>query len=364
MKTNSILKVVLYCVGILVSAFIGGFITVAIVSMNPESFGLVTVNKLEKEVTVVENGISDAVSKVYDSVVVVKSKSRTSEATGTGFIYSKDGNKYYIVTNFHVISGSNAISIVFTNNIEVSVNYEGGDQFSDIAVLSYDSDKELNVAPIGQSTSMNVGDTVFAIGAPLDSDVYSWSVTRGILSGKDREVRVSSGNNNNNDYIMNVLQTDAAINNGNSGGPLCNSNGEVIGVTNMKLINSGVEGMGFAIPIEEAKVTIDAVINGEEISRPYIGVHMLDASDRYNQIYYGLSSSTYGVLITEVTNEKPAQSAGLQEGDIIVAINEVKVTDIATFRYQLYKYHGGDKIKVKYIRNNKENITEVMLEKN
>lgn len=364
MKAKGILKIVLYCVSILVSAFFGGLLTVAIVAKNPESFGLVSVTKTEKEVTVVENGISDAVDKVYDSVVVVKSKSRSTEATGTGFIYSKDDNKYYIVTNFHVISGATAISIVFTNNVEVEVVYEGGDQFSDIAVLSYVSDKELEVAPIGESINMNVGDTVFAIGAPLDSNVYSWSVTRGILSGKDREVRVSTNDSNTNDYIMNVLQTDAAINSGNSGGPLCNSNGEVVGVTNMKLITSGVEGMGFAIPIEEAKLTIEAVIKGEEISRPYIGVHMLDASDRYNQIYYGLNSSSYGVLITEITAGKPADVAGLEKEDIIVGINDVKITDIATFRYQLYKYHGGDKIKIKYIRNGKEYTTDILLEKN
>ena len=364
MKAKGILKVVLYCVGILVSAFLGGILTISVVAKNPESFGLISVTKTEKEVTVVENGISESVDKVYDSVVVVKSKTRNTEATGTGFIYSKDDNKYYIVTNFHVISGATAISIVFTNNVEVKVDYEGGDQFSDIAVLSYITDKELEVAPIGESTNMNVGDTVFAIGAPLDSDVYSWSVTRGILSGKDREVRVSSDNSNSNDYIMNVLQTDAAINSGNSGGPLCNSNGEVIGVTNMKLVTSGVEGMGFAIPIEEAKVTIDAVIKEEEISRPYIGVHMLDASDRYNQVYYGLSSSSYGVLITEVTVGKPANVAGLTKGDIIVGINDVKVTDIATFRYQLYKYHSGGKIKVKYIRNGKEYTVDILLEKN
>ena len=364
MKAKGIVKIVLFFVGILVSAFFGGILTITIIAKNPENFGLVSVTKTEKEVTVVENGISEAVGKVYDSVVVVKSKSRSSEATGTGFIYSKDGNKYYIVTNFHVISGANAISIVFTNNVEVDVSYEGGDQFSDIAVLSYESDNELEVASIGESIKMSVGDTVFAIGAPLDSDVYSWSVTRGILSGKDREVRVSTGSSNTEDYIMNVLQTDAAINSGNSGGPLCNSNGEVIGVTNMKLVTSGVEGMGFAIPIEEAKLTIEAVIKGEEISRPYIGVRMLDASDRYNQIYYGLNSSAYGVLITEVTSGKPAEVAGLKQGDIIVGINGLKITDIATFRYQLYKYHGGDKIEVKYIRNGKEYTVQLTLEKN
>ena len=218
------------------------------------------VTKTEKEVTVTDKGIADAVDKIYDAVVVVRTyKNGQLFSTGTGFIYKNQNNNYYIITNYHVIEQGDRVSVVFTDGSEVNVMVENGDKYSDIAVLSYKSNTELVVAEMGSSVDMRVGDTVFAIGAPLDSAVYSWSVTRGVLSGKDREVEVSTTNSNISDWIMLVLQTDAAINSGNSGGPLCNSNGEVIGVTNMKLITDGVEGMGFAIPIEEVVNYADAI---------------------------------------------------------------------------------------------------------
>ena len=217
--------------------------------------GDTVINKLEKEVTVNENGIADAVEKVYDAVVVVETYRRnTLVATGTGVIFKQDNNKYYVMTNYHVIEDGTRIKIVLTDGNRYEVNVDGGDIYSDIAVLSFDSKEDYTIAEIGSSTDARVGDTTFAVGAPLDADTYSWTVTRGILSGKDRMIEVSTSNTlyNSNDYIMKVLQTDAAINSGNSGGPLCNSNGQVIGITNMKLVSDGVEGMGFAIPIEDA----------------------------------------------------------------------------------------------------------------
>ena len=234
-----LLAIVLVCVGA-----VGMY---AVMKLNP---GTTVVNKLEKEVTVNENGIADAVEKVYNSVVVVENyRSNKLQATGTGFIFKKDGNKYYVMTNYHVIESSSKVKIVLTDNTNTEVEVVGGDKYADIAVLSFTSSSDLTVAEIGSSTDSRVGDTTFAVGAPLDSSTYSWTVTRGILSGKDRMVAVSTTNSTSSDYIMRVLQTDAAINSGNSGGPLCNSNGQVIGVTNMKLVSSGVEGMGFAIPI-------------------------------------------------------------------------------------------------------------------
>ena len=210
--------------------------------------GDTVINKLEKEVTVNENGIADAVEKVYDAVVVVETYRRNMlVATGTGVIFKQDNNKYYVMTNYHVIEDGTAVKIVLTDGNTYEVDIDGGDIYSDIAVLSFDSKEDYTVAEIGSSTDARVGDTAFAVGAPLDADTYSWTVTRGIISGKDRMIEVST--TSSNDYIMKVLQTDAAINSGNSGGPLCNSNGEVIGITNMKLVSDGVEGMGFAIPI-------------------------------------------------------------------------------------------------------------------
>lgn len=306
------------------------------------------VTRLEKEVSVTDKGIADAVDKVYDSVVIVKTyKGSKLYATGTGFVYKKDNGVYYLITNYHVIQDGTRVEVVFTNNKTAEVSVKGGDKYSDIAVLSYATDEILSISKIGSSVDTRVGDTVFAIGSPLDSNVYSWSVTRGVLSGKDREVEVSTNNNSANDWIMQVLQTDAAINSGNSGGPLCNSNGEVIGVNNMKLITQGVEGMGFAIPIEEAGAHADAIINGEDVRKPTLGVSMVGHQS--------------GVLIMEVVPGSSADAAGLKAEDIITAINGEKVFTIAELRYKLYKYKIGDTITVEYLRNGRTNTAKLKL---
>ena len=183
------------------------------------------------------------------------------------------------------------------------------------------------------------------------------------LSGKDREVSISLGGSQTSDWIMQVLQTDAAINSGNSGGPLCNSNGEVIGITNMKLVTSGVEGMGFAIPIEEASTFADKIINGESVARPYLGVAMYDVSNSYYAYAFKNSSTnlTDGVGISEVVKDSPAEKAGLKAGDTIIGIDNDTIKDTATLRYKLYKHKEGDVVKITYVRNNKTLTTKVTL---
>lgn len=319
------------------------------------------VTKTEREVTVTDNGIADAVEKIYDSVVVVKTYVRNKVySTGTGFVYKKNGNRYYLLTNYHVIQDGDRVGVVFTDGTEATVSVEGGDKYSDIAVLSYDSTNSIQVSDIGTSVDMRVGDTVFAIGAPLDSAVYSWSVTRGVLSGKDREVEVSVNNNYTTDWIMQVLQTDAAINSGNSGGPLCNSNGEVIGVTNMKLVTDGVEGMGFAIPIEEATTYADKIISGDDMSRPYLGISMVDASVEAYARQFGIKA-TEGVLISSVESGSPTAKSGMKVGDVITKMGDVKITNVASLRYELYKYKSGDVISITYLRNGRSYTTNLTL---
>lgn len=319
------------------------------------------ITKTEKEVTVNENGIADAVDKIYDSVVIVKTYNNNKlYATGTGFVYKEVDGTYYIITNYHVIEKGDKISVVFTNGEESVVGVKNGDKYADIAVLSYKGSENVVVSEIGSSVDTRVGDTVFAIGAPLNSDVYSWTVTRGVLSGKDREVEVSMDNSQVSDWIMQVLQTDAAINSGNSGGPLCNSNGQVIGVTNMKLATTGVEGMGFAIPIEEAALYADTIISGKEYVRPYIGVSMIDATNAYYARKYNVEIRD-GVLIGGVEANSPASKAGLKEGDIIISIADTNVKNVASLRYQLYKGKVGDSVTIKYIREGKEQSTSLTL---
>ncbi len=321
---------------------------------------ITNVNKVEKEVTISENGIADSVDKIYNSVVIIKNyKNSQLSSTGSGFIYKKSGNKYYIITNYHVIQGGTEISAIFTNKSEKYVKVEGGDKYSDIAVLSIETDMNLEVAELGSSTDMRVGDTVFAMGTPLDSKIYSWTVTRGILSGKDREVEVST-NGYSTDWVMLVLQTDAAINSGNSGGPLCNGSGQVIGVTNMKLVTNGVEGMGFAIPIESAESYANDIVSGKEVSRPKIGVSMSDASSEPVAEKYGVKARE-GALITDLEKGSPAEAAGLKVGDILIAMNDDEITSTASLRYRLYKYKSGDTVDIKFIRDGKDYSTKLKL---
>ncbi len=359
-KNNTIL---LFGLTIVISMVVGAAIMYFLFGGNTKLSGstVTNVTKTEKEITVTDSGIADAVAKIYDSVVVVKTYYRNKVySTGTGFVYKKSDNKYYLLTNYHVIENGDKVNVVFTNGTETNVKVEGGDKYSDIAVLSYTTSNYVQVSEIGNSADMRVGDTVFAIGAPLDSAIYSWSVTRGVLSGKDREVEVSVNNTNTSDWIMQVLQTDAAINSGNSGGPLCNSNGEVVGVTNMKLITSGVEGMGFAIPIEDATTYADRIINGEDMSRPYLGVSMVDASVEAYAKQFGISPMK-GVLIAAIENGSPSQKAGIRVGDVITKMGDEDVTSVASLRYQLYKYKSGDVVSITYVRGGNTYKTSLTL---
>lgn len=328
-------------------------------------FSQTVVNKLEKEVTITENGIADAVEKLYDSVVVVGSyKEGTLQATGTGFVYKTSGNDAYILTNNHVVSSAQNVKVKFTNNNTYDVEIVGKDEYTDIAILKTDKKNIIAVAELGSSTTARLGDTVFTIGAPLDSESYSWTVTRGILSGKDRLVEVSTTNSNINDWVMKVIQTDAAINSGNSGGPIANSNGEVIGITNMKLVSSGVEGMGFAIPIEDAIIYADLLLNNKKIERPLLGVGTLNVNDLLLMRQYGFSldsSITEGAVVGQVQKGSPADVAGLTQGDVITKFGEYKITNTSYLKYYLYKYKINDTVKVTFIRGKKEMTCNVKL---
>ena len=311
---------------------------------------VIETTKTIKEVTVNENGISDAVEKVYDATVVIENYvNGRLYATGSGFVFKTDDNYGYILTNDHVISNATEVKVLFSNDKRVSVKVLGSDSYSDIAVLQVDKDNVVAVAEIGKTEELKVGDTAFAVGAPLDSSTYAWTVTRGIISGKDRTVEVSATNSRAS-QVMEVLQTDAAINSGNSGGPLCNSNGEVIGITNMKLASSSIEGMGFAIPIEIAINNAEKLIDGGKVTYPYLGV--------------GLNDTEKGVLVEEVEPKTPADKAGIKRGDIIKEIDGKEVTNASFLKYNLYKHDVGDKIKLTIERDGKEIEIEVTLGSN
>ncbi len=321
--------------------------------------------------TVNENSISGAVDKIYDATVVVEtSRNGTPISTGTGFVYKVDGSTAYVMTNNHVVGEGDSARVIFSDGTSAETKILGGDTYADIAVLSVSASSIKQVATIGDTESLRLGDTTFAVGAPL-GDTYSGTVTKGILSGKDRLVEVSLSGTTS-DYYMKVLQTDAALNPGNSGGPLCNINGEVIGVNSLKLTQENsatstysVEGMGFAIPIEDALYYAEIIEKGDSVKRPYIGISMLDITNSYYLWQSGVTipdGVEEGVAIVEVTSSSPASKAGLQKGDIIVKIEGEKVSSVAKLRYELYKHSPGDKIKITYNRDGKEHTCEVTLE--
>lgn len=358
-KENTLAKIL---VPILIF-FLGCGAMYAVIAAFPSLFST-NITRLEKDVTITDSGLAESVDKVYDAVVVVSTyKDNKLNSTGTGFVFKEESKKAYIMTNNHVIEGGSKVTVTFTNGKVVETEMVGSDTLSDIAVLSVNLNEIISIAELGSSEDIRVGDTSFAVGAPIDS-VYSWTVTRGIISGKDRMVEVELSSDSG-EYVMKVLQTDAAINSGNSGGPLCNANGEVIGVTSLKLVDESVEGMGFAIPIEVALEYAEKLMKGEVITQPYLGVSMINVTDGYYypQYYKILNqySITSGVIVYNVEDKSPAAKAGLKPGDIIVKINDHEVASIGYLRYYLYNYGVGDKITVTYIRNGDKKTATVTL---
>ncbi len=315
-----------------------------------------TIKETTNNYKIEDTAIEIAIEKAYDAVVVVESfNNNTKIGTGTGFIYKKDNNKGYIMTNSHVIGNGNKVKVILSDDKEIDASILGKDDLSDIAVLSIDSKHVKKVAELGNSVNSKLGNTVITIGAPMGSD-YSGTVTRGILSGKDRMLAVSLSGYGTNDYMVRVLQTDAAINPGNSGGPLINVAGEVIGITSLKLVKSEVEGMGFAIPIEDAMNYVEDLENGKKISRPFIGIEMLDVSETYALFLQGIvvnEEVTKGVVIVNVSKDSPAEKISLKRGDIILKIDKVEISNKAELRYELYKHKKGDKINISIFRDNK-----------
>lgn len=334
-------------------------LTLIMPSSGGENIVVVGKNTLEEVDT-----ISEGIRHVYDATVVVEGfNNQTLSSTGTGFIYKNDGKYAYIMTNHHVISSSSKVRVILSDKTELMATVRGSEAYCDIAVLVVDAKKVKHVAVMGDSSQVRVGDTVFTVGSP-EGATYAGTVTKGILSGKDRMVAVSLSDNTSTDYYMKVLQTDAAINPGNSGGPICNINGEVIGITNMKLVDSKVEGIGFAIPIEDAIYYASTLENGGKIERPYLGIGMLDISNRYYLWKSGImipDDVKEGVVVTEVSSNSPASWARLKKGDIILSFGGEKISSVASLRYQLYKYKPGDKVIVEYMRNNRVNKVEVKL---
>ncbi len=237
----------------------------------------------------------------------------TSAASGSGFILTADG---YVLTNYHVIESSSSISVTLYDGKSYDATLIGYDESSDIAVLKIDAEG-LTPVVLGDSDNLNVGDSVVAIGNPLGE--LTFSLTSGAVSALNREITLS------NSVTMNLIQTDCAINSGNSGGALFNLYGEVIGITNAKYSGSGsgasIDNIGFAIPINHVRGIVESIIENGYVAKPYIGVNVSDVSEE--TMGYGLPA---GAAVKAVSEDSPAEKAGLQINDIITAVNGKEIS--------------------------------------
>ena len=285
-------------------------------------------------------------------------------SSGSGAIFDYVDNTVHIVTNNHVIEDAERIQVVFANGETVEATLMGSDLFTDLALLEAKIDFSVEAFRFGDSSLVKVGENALAIGSPLGLE-FQGSVTMGIISGKDRTVPVDLDGNGTDDWDSIVLQTDAAINPGNSGGPLINMAGELIGITSMKIADSSVEGMGFAIPINEVIPIIQQLKDNGKVIRPVIGISAVSVDELavYQKSYYGIRLDlNTGLLITSVVENSPASRAGLKEGDIIMSFDQVNILSFKEFRKLLYAKNVGDIISISYERAGKSSTTAVTLE--
>ena len=271
-----------------------------------------------------------------------------TEGAGSGVIITENG---YIVTNHHVIENATSISVRLSNGNSYKATLVGSDQKTDLAVIKIDA-KELNAAVVGEYKDCKVGDTVIAIGNPLGE--LGGTVTDGIISALDRDVTID-GN------IMTLMQTNTAINPGNSGGGLFNTSGQLIGVVNAKSSGEGIEGLGFAIPINLAETVIEDIIEyGYVTGRVEYGFEVLEISDYQSAMYYRVNA--LGVYVYSVTQNSNAWNAGLRSGDLISKVGEKEIKTEKDFNNATEKLGVGDTISVTVQRQGRSQTYEIVLE--
>jgi serine protease Do len=280
---------------------------------------------------------------------------KPTESRGSGIIIAQDSNYVYIATNNHVISDSQKLTVTFVDDSAVSAELVGSDEQSDLAVLKVKiSDigsttlNKISVATLGDSDSVKVGQEAIVIGNALG---YGQSVTTGVISAVNREVTLTSDTSGNT-YTNKLIQTDAAVNPGNSGGALLNNNGEVIGVVSAKYSDTSVEGMGYAIPITSASSIIKQLMNGETVdhsadsskdaSTAYLGIYGFDVNEEYSKAY----DMPNGVYVSEAVKDQAAYNAGITKGDIITSVDGTSVSSMSELKQAIAAKKPGDKIKL------------------
>lgn len=319
---------------------------------------------LLKSSSVVTSDVSDVVEEVMPSIVSITSMSveevqgffggtyqKKSAGAGTGIIIGENDSELLIVTNNHVVENSDTLTVTFIDETSVEANIKGADADYDVAVIAVPAGSiqpetlgALKVATLGDSTKLKVGEPAIAIGNALG---YGQSVTTGVISALDRSVAATDSRTGQTiENSVNLIQTDAAINEGNSGGALVNVNGEVVGINSAKLIGDNVEGIGYAIPISDVSDLIRGLMNQEtkekvdEDNRGMIGIIGISVSDAFSQQI----DLPAGVYVTEVTEGGGADKAGMTKGCIITAINGSSVDSMDALQEQLQYYAKGETV--------------------
>jgi len=326
-------------------------------------------NAISQNVTTITTDTTNAVEKVSEAVVGITNIQQAAGnfwmqqsgpqevGSGSGVVYKVENNKAFIVTNHHVVEGANQLEVTLADGSKVEAQLIGSDVWTDLAVIVIDAKNVKVVAEFGDSDVLKVGETVIAIGNPLGLEFYG-SVTQGIVSGKDRSVPVDLNNDGVSDWTTEVLQTDAAINSGNSGGALVNIVGELVGINSMKIASSTVEGLGFSIPINSAIPIITELERSGEVKRPTMGISLMDLTDvpaYYQQNTLRIPEEvTTGVVITEVVPGSAAEKAGVQQYDVIVEMDGIKIENSIDLRKHLYnEKEVGDTLQLKVYRQGK-----------
>ncbi|MDD2627691.1 MAG: trypsin-like peptidase domain-containing protein [Clostridia bacterium] len=362
-RNNNIALVIVLAViggmigGVMVSFLIGGTTSInekPTVGTVANSIKKYEIEQTNSPVVAVADAVSKSVVgiKVKYSAEVFRGFSTEAEGEGSGIIYNKDG---YIITNYHVIqeAATNTtakIEVVLSGTEEwIPATVIGYDKITDLAVIKVEKEG-LKAANFGKSKDLKVGEIVAAIGNPLGSE-FAGTVTSGVVSALDRSITTDG-------RTYKLIQTDAAINTGNSGGALANTKGEVIGINTVKIIATGVEGIGFAIPSDEAVPIIEELIKNKKIARPSIGIMGLNITDSMIATYKNLE---LGIYVSEVVEKGPAEKAGVKAGDIIIKAQDKKIETMDELNKLKYSYKIGDKFKITVKREGKEVNLEVVL---
>ncbi|NLC96787.1 MAG: serine protease [Erysipelotrichaceae bacterium] len=341
-----------------------GFITYEFLELKTN----VDSNKTQSNVTVLNSVLTDITDLVTQNepkvVSVITNKDGNVYSSGSGVIYKQDENGVYIVTNEHVISNGDEVDVIFANGQTIDASIVGKDSLSDIAVLLTKPEFSVEVFTIGDSSNINKGEYVLAIGSPYGLD-FQGSVSFGIISGIDRNIGLDHNNDGNIDWEISVIQTDASINPGNSGGPLINLNGELIGINSMSISNNKYNGINFAIGSNEFVPIVEKLIEFNEIIRPYIGIKFKDISKMtvYQKSFYNIPLDvTEGIFVEEVLVDSPAYFSGIRNSDIILEIDDVLVKNEKEYNKIIYNLNVGDIVNITYMRNNEIYSVDVNLQ--